>query len=135
MQKFIATLSLVFLSGSAFAQSLPTACLALDSSDKMYGCLESRVKVEDDTLQKVYDTLMAQLKDRSQKDRAATLRTAQLAWIRFRDAQCKFDFGVSEAGDQSGIAQQMCLVRETSDRRIQLEQALTYLVTGSVIPR
>lgn len=135
MKKIVTILSLVFTSFALQAQTMPVGCLASADTSKMYSCLEKRYRMEDQALQKVYDSLITQLKERGSDERAKTLRVAELSWIRFRDAQCKFDYGVAEAGDQSGTALQMCLIRETSSRLLQLEQILTHLVTGSVIPQ
>ncbi|MNJ69263.1 hypothetical protein D3C77_655930 [compost metagenome] len=51
--------------------------------------------------------------DKAQLDR---LRTAQRAWITFRDAQCRYEAGVYEGGSMAPLVHSSCLTKLTEQR-------------------
>jgi uncharacterized protein YecT (DUF1311 family) len=81
----------------------------------------ARARVKADTqLNKVYRELM---KDAGVTE-GAKLRTAQLAWIKFRDAQCDYESVGNKGGSIYPMVVGFCLARVTNDRVKQLQEIL-----------
>jgi uncharacterized protein YecT (DUF1311 family) len=80
-------------------------------------CLRQQQRGESETLAGAYNGTAAFLK--SSPDQSARLRTAQSAWMKFRDENCAFARSVAPKGeaDQSFYD---CLLRATIDRRVEL---------------
>ncbi|HST58217.1 MAG TPA: lysozyme inhibitor LprI family protein [Longimicrobium sp.] len=53
------------------------------------------------------------------------LRTAQRAWIRFRDAECAYQASVFEGGSMQPMVRSSCLARLTEERAAELGEMLT----------
>lgn len=61
--------------------------------------------------------------DKAQLER---LRTAQRAWITFRDAQCRYEAGVYEGGSMAPLVHSSCLTQLTEERtKVLVEQSET----------
>ena len=71
---------------------------------------------EDLELNIAYRKLMARLND-SSKDR---LKTAQLAWLKFRDLQCEFERGTRDGESLQKIQHKSCLTTATRKRTGEL---------------
>ncbi|MNG13789.1 hypothetical protein D3C84_974900 [compost metagenome] len=50
------------------------------------------------------------------KAQLGRLRTAQRAWITFRDAQCRYEAGVYEGGSMAPLVHSSCLTKLTEQR-------------------
>ncbi|MCT7957969.1 lysozyme inhibitor LprI family protein [Laspinema palackyanum] len=74
-------------------------------------------QVADNRLNEVYQQVMRQLSGK----RKEQLRTAQLDWIKYRDALCEFE---RSGGGNAGF--NMCQIRLTEVRTAQLEEHLGY---------
>ncbi|HEH9431824.1 TPA: DUF1311 domain-containing protein [Aeromonas sobria] len=66
----------------------------------------------DAELNAAYKTLVATL----DKDQLGRLKTAQRAWITFRDAQCRYEAGVYEGGSIAPLVHSSCLTKLTEQR-------------------
>ncbi len=53
------------------------------------------------------------------------LRTAQRAWIRFRDAECAYQASAFEGGSMQPMVRSSCLARLTEKRAAELGEMLT----------
>ncbi len=133
--KTLLIISLFLLCSIAKSDVLSTGCISNDRTDKMTACWSKRLEQEDKLLQTVFDNYIRDLKAAEKTQRAVILTVAQRSWMRFRDNDCKFDYSVGDAGDQAGVAEEICLIRETTNRRLQLEQSHNHFMTNSVIPR
>ncbi|MFM4877940.1 lysozyme inhibitor LprI family protein [Aeromonas caviae] len=51
-----------------------------------------------------------------EKAQLERLRTAQRAWIAFRDAQCRYEAGVYEGGSMAPMVHSSCLTQLTEAR-------------------
>ncbi len=71
---------------------------------------------EDLELNIAYRKLMAQLQDTG-KER---LKSAQLAWLKFRDLQCEFERGTREGESLQSIQHKSCLAAATRQRTNEL---------------
>ncbi|MDX7780227.1 lysozyme inhibitor LprI family protein [Aeromonas hydrophila] len=50
------------------------------------------------------------------KEQLGRLKTAQRAWITFRDAQCRYEAGVYEGGSIDPLVHSSCLTKLTEQR-------------------
>ena len=127
MRTLIAFVALAAASGAA-AQEAPDsvearetaaykACLdkAMATPD-MTGCMAAEYEVQDKALNAAYARAMEGLNAR-QKDK---LKTAQRAWIAWRDANCR-SLQDQDWGTLSMVTAASCRVRMTIERTIELE--------------
>jgi len=59
----------------------------------------------------------------SDKSRSAKLKTAQKAWLTYRDATCEFEASEAEGGSMEPALRAACLARLTEQRTKDLEDA------------
>jgi len=80
------------------------------------GCIAAELKIQDAALNAAYRRATAGMNARQQ----AGLRSAQRAWIAFRDADCaaRQDW---EWGSMSTVAANFCVLRRTVERTIEME--------------
>jgi len=104
MFKIIGAAIVVLCSGSA-AMAQDTRGAELASSDRK--------------LNSTYENLIGQLRPSDQ----AALRSAQRAWLRFRDADCTF--GWPDRRD--------CLIQRTDERERQLRDSLYFDSAGKLV--
>ena len=92
------------------------ACNQKSTTYDIAGCLDQRSKVWDKRLNDAYQALM---KISSPVQRTA-LKKAQLAWLRYRDANCAYY--ETEAGTIRMIDVASCMRDMTQSRAIELQQ-------------
>jgi uncharacterized protein YecT (DUF1311 family) len=95
-------------------------CPGAQSQHDMNRCAARARERADAELNKVYRQLM---KDTSGAERAK-LRSAQLAWIKFRDAHCDYESVGNTGGTIYPMVVSFCLARVTADRGKQLQEIL-----------
>ncbi len=97
----------------------------------MVRCTAAETMVWDRFLNEIYQDQMAGLKAMDAEEakhfpefanRADALRTAQRAWIAFRDGECGLEYALWGAGSMRQIAGAACHLEMTADRVIALEQ-------------
>jgi uncharacterized protein YecT (DUF1311 family) len=96
------------------------SCMKLGDTSEIFSCLDATYNAEDQRLNDVYTSLTSLLKSKEPK-RYDVVRTAELAWIKLCEADCKYDASADEAGDASGAAEKICMIRETISRRANLQ--------------
>lgn len=96
----------------------------------MVRCTAAETQVWDGFLNEVYQDQMAGLKAMDEEEakyfpefanRAEALRTAQRAWIAFRDSECGLAYSMWGSGSMRQIAGAACHMEMTADRAIALE--------------
>ncbi|MGE6295661.1 lysozyme inhibitor LprI family protein [Aeromonas media] len=87
-------------------------CTAPVTQTDMNICAFQDYQRADARLNAAYKKQVAAL-DKAQLDR---LRTAQRAWITFRDAQCRYEAGVYEGGSMAPLVHSSCLTKLTEQR-------------------
>lgn len=87
------------------------------SQNEMNRCAQDEYKKADVELNKVYQQTMAKLSPEHRQK----LKTAQLAWIPFRDAHCDCDAFIFDGGSMQPLIQFTCLESETRNRIKQLK--------------
>jgi uncharacterized protein YecT (DUF1311 family) len=108
------------VSGAALAQGFsPSACGAEQSQPALNDCAWRRYRAADAELNRVYRVALAA----DTGAVAAALRTAQRAWVRFRDAHCAYVAATYDGGSMQPMQQGACLEELTRARIRQLRAA------------
>lgn len=95
------------------------ACLDSDegmSTHGQIGCIGAELERQDQRLNAAYRQAMARLNPRQQ----GALRTAQRAWIAFRDADCA-SLTDADWGTLSRVSANFCMLRMTAERADHLQ--------------
>ncbi len=113
--------TVVTISGS-FAQQKKKAspCGASGNQAELNACAAKEYQAADAALNKVYAQLMSKLEE----DHKAKLKASELAWIKFRDANCEFAAFINEGGTMYPMVYNGCLAATTIDRTKELRAAL-----------
>lgn len=106
------------------ARYTPAFQTCLDSPDGqstagMVQCVGKELTVQDAALNAAYRDLVADMTP----DQKAGLQKAQRAWIVFRDADCQSRYS-PDWGSMSTITANLCVLRRTVERTIELETFL-----------
>jgi uncharacterized protein YecT (DUF1311 family) len=97
------------------------SCGNLATQADMNICTEKEAHASDIELNSVYQQLLAKLS----ADAKASLRTAEKAWVSYRDAQCAFNSLGSLGGSVHDMSLALCLKALTDQQIKQLRQQLT----------
>ena len=89
-----------------------------ETTFEMKRCAAKKYKEADDQLNKVYRELMAKLDNEGHK---TSLRTAQQAWLKYRDSHCEFVSFLYEGGTLYSIVLTDCRTALTSSRTKELK--------------
>lgn len=92
------------------------ACADLVTQSGMNRCAVYKYQKADEELNKIYPQTMGKLPSEHQQK----LKTAQLAWIQFRDAHCDCEAFTYEGGTIQPLIKYSCLETETKARIKQL---------------
>ncbi|MGE0884849.1 MAG: lysozyme inhibitor LprI family protein [Blastocatellales bacterium] len=92
-------------------------CGDLMTQGEMNRCAQDEYRKADAELNKVYQQVMAKLTP----EHKAKLKTAQLAWIQFRDAHCECEAFTFDGGSMQPLIRFTCLDSETQHRINQLK--------------
>lgn len=87
------------------------------STAGMVQCAGAELEIQDRALNAAYRDLTSDMNARQK----ANLVKAQRAWIAFRDADCQARYD-SDWGTLSTITANMCMLRRTVERTIELEE-------------
>lgn len=95
-------------------------CNSPQTTVDMTICADREYQTADRKLNQIYQQLQAKL-SRNQKQR---MTNAQLAWIKFRDANCDYERGQFEGGTIANPTGISCLADMTKKRTKELENYL-----------
>jgi len=122
-KSFLAGLMLCCLTQVAYADDLGLSkkfSKCMDKSDgvtvEMLGCIAAETKLQDARLNKVYKDVIVELSEPRKKE----LRDAQRAWIKYRDANCKF-YNDPDGGTMASVRSSDCFMMTTASRVKELE--------------
>ena len=90
----------------------------------LVNCSSKKLAEADASLNKTYRELIAKLGDKKWE---LDLRTAQQAWIKYRDANCGFLSGLSGGGSSSTFEYNFCLADMTTTRTKELRETLNQI--------
>lgn len=105
------------VNGPAFSQRHAQGCDKADSTAAALDCVNRQNQL---TQEKLSQTFKATVEGQSEEARAM-LNEAQKDWIIYRDAQCKWEAGLSEAPALARVAELSCLNALTEGRIAILE--------------
>ena len=97
----------------------PDPCEGAQTTVDMGNCAGKEYKQADAELNAVYKQLMSSLSD---KEHQASLRTAQQAWLKYRDANCEFDTFENRGGTIHPVIYTSCLAAMTRARTKELRE-------------
>lgn len=122
-------LMMIAICGGTFArqQRKQDPCTKADKTGVTLDIVECSLKKlaeADADLNKTYRELMAKLGDKKSE---LKLRTAQQAWIKYRDANCDFVMELSGGGSASTFEFNFCLVDMTAARTKELRETLNQI--------
>jgi uncharacterized protein YecT (DUF1311 family) len=95
-------------------------CKIPQTTLEMNACAEREYQAADKQLNQVYRQLRAQLSGQQRQ----RVTNAQLAWIKFRDANCDYERGQFEGGTMASSVVTNCLASMTEQRTKELEKYL-----------
>jgi uncharacterized protein YecT (DUF1311 family) len=129
--RVILSATVLFLAaGFAHAQD-ETKCNPDGDTSEMAACAEDDYQAEDAKLNKVYAKYLKKMQamdvdmGNSEGDTAVgRLKTAQRAWIAFRDAECPLESVDNMGGSIERILGPSCLAALTKERTAQLQSQL-----------
>ncbi|AKP32124.1 lysozyme inhibitor LprI family protein [Yersinia aleksiciae] len=116
LKKFMLTTLLVLPISQALALDCNNAVTQLD----MNQCANSEYKKADTELNRTYKQVLA----KTSVAQRALLKSAQLTWIKYRDADCTFQSSATEGGSVHPMIISACLTHKTEERTAQLKSFL-----------
>jgi uncharacterized protein YecT (DUF1311 family) len=115
-------LVLLFLTGYTFGQTQKKEdpCAEAQSQGEMNVCWHDQYKAADARLNTVYREFTSKLSD----EETAQLKTAQLAWLKYRDSNCEFVADQFKGGSMRPMVSAMCLADVTNARVAELKSQM-----------
>lgn len=95
-------------------------CDEAQTQFEMNQCAHKEYEAADAELNKAYNRLAAKLDE----EQRGQLKTAELAWIKYRDATCDFEGAFYKGGTMRPMIESFCLARVTGARTAELKQQL-----------
>ena len=121
MRKLLSLGALIFLLASAAApQGGQHPCAGEGTQFEATQCAGREYKKADAELNRVYQQVLRQEDAGGQ----ARLKTAQLAWLKFRDTECEYEAGDYIGGTMRPMVEAFCLAAVTEARTRQLKEIL-----------
>ncbi len=119
LSAFIILCFLMATNTPAQNQQNPDPCDNAQSTVDMGNCAGVEYQKADAELNRVYKQLMASLEDREYEE---ALKTAQQAWLKYRDAHCDFRAFQNRSGTIYTVVHRTCLTTMTRARTKELQE-------------
>ena len=116
-------ISIVLLLATACASAQgkkPVPCADAQTQAEMNICWGKEYKAADATLNQVYGQLMRKL-DESEKTQ---LKQVEVAWLKYRDANCEFVADQYKGGSIRPMIEAMCLADTSRNRTTELRDQI-----------
>jgi len=124
MKLFGLTMLLLFVVGGADQTQKKDPCVDGETTADMKMCSARKYKEADDELNKVYRALMSKLDDEGHK---TSLKTAQQAWLKYRDSNCDFESYLNRGGTIYSVVVSGCMTSMTNSRTKELKEEIAAL--------
>ena len=98
-------------------QKTQDPCANAKTTPEMRDCAGKEYKQADAELNQVYKQLMSKLEDPGHQ---AALKSAQQAWIKYRDTNCEYESYLNRGGTMYSVVNTGCLTRMTKERTTEL---------------
>ncbi len=108
----------MLFAGLACAGTARGQCEDKVSTADMTQCYDAELKKADAELNRTYQEALGKLKG----DNVTRLRTAQRAWVAYRDAQCQAAYKMFEGGTIAPLAFTQCKTKLTQSRTKEIRQ-------------
>lgn len=102
-------------------------CKDAQTTFEMKQCAAKKYKQADDELNRVYRQLVAKLEDEGHK---TSLKTAQQAWLKYRDTNCDFESYLNRGGTIYSLVVSDCMTVMTNSRTSELKEQIKRLEGG-----
>jgi len=119
---FIMLIVFTVMSGLAEPQKTRNPCPNAQTTVEMRDCAGREYKDADDELNRVYRQLMA--KFGNDEGHKTALKTAQQAWIKYRDTHCDFASYLNRGGTIEPVVRYNCMSSMTVSRMKELREYL-----------
>jgi uncharacterized protein YecT (DUF1311 family) len=117
----VIALCFILAPSGAAQQGKQNPCANAATTVEIDECVGKEYQKVDAELNRVYKQLMAKLEDEGEK---AALKTAQQAWIKYRDLNCEFESYENKGGTIYPIVYTGCLSAMTATRTKELRELL-----------
>jgi uncharacterized protein YecT (DUF1311 family) len=117
----VVALCFLFTPTGAAQKGNQDPCANAATTVEMSDCMGKEYQKVDAELNRVYKQLMATLDNDGEK---AALKTAQQAWLKYRDLHCEFESYENKGGTIYPIVYTGCLSAVTSTRTKELRETL-----------
>jgi uncharacterized protein YecT (DUF1311 family) len=117
------TIAILLVAGISVAgqkRKPPDPCANPQTQAEMTQCAGKAYKAADAVLNQVYPKLVAMLDD----EEKAQLKTAQEAWLKYRDANCEFVADQFKGGTMRPMMYALCLEDVTKKRTSELREQI-----------
>ena len=91
-----------------------------DTTMEMKECANKELEEVTKKLNTTYNSYRKLLEPKKQKD----LKEVQLAWIKYKDLRCSFEYSFYEGGTMAGLIGTSCLTYITNQRLKEFEKVL-----------
>jgi uncharacterized protein YecT (DUF1311 family) len=105
----------------ARAQKQKDPCANAQTQMELNDCQAREYKRADAALNTAYKQLMAKVEDAGERN---ALKASQLAWIKYRDANCEFESYLNKGGTMYSMVYDGCLTALTEERTRHLRDLL-----------
>lgn len=119
--RFFGLAMLLFVAVASVAQTQKTDPCKGDTTYEMRQCAGKRYKQADDELNMVYRSLMSKLDNEGHQ---TSLKTAQQAWLKYRDSHCEFESYLNRGGTIYPVVLTECMTSITTARTKELKGAI-----------
>ena len=103
------------------AQTQKTDPCKGDTTYEMRQCAARRYKQADDELNRVYRNLISKLDNEGHQ---TSLKTAQQAWLKYRDSHCEFESYLNRGGTIYPVVLTECMTSVTAARTKELNEEI-----------
>ena len=121
--RFQSLLLALFLTAPVIAQTRKDPCKG-ETTYEMKECSAKKYKQADDELNKLYHLLMSKLTDDGHK---TSLKTAQQAWLKYRDTNCDFESYLNRGGSIYSVIVTECMTSMTTSRTKEMKEQIKEL--------
>ncbi len=115
---------LLIVNAAAREQKQKEPCEEARTQFESNQCAHKQFLAADGELNKVYNKLMSTLDNAEER---AKLKDAELAWLKYRDANCEYEAFFYRGGTIRPMIQSLCLTRVTGARAAELKKQLVLL--------
>ena len=123
MMKFLSLVLLLFITAPVRSQVPSDPCKG-ETTFEMKQCSAKKYKQADNELNKTYQQLMSKLSDDGHR---ISLKTAQQAWLKYRDSNCDFESYLNRGGSIYSVIATECRTAMTISRTKEMQEQIKSL--------